>query len=225
MCPNRTKVALFSISIAAFVAGHAQAAGTPGSYQVEIVAADMCCKGCAQKVAGQLYAAPGVTAVDADVENKTVVVTVSRQNGATLEQLWQAVVTSKGGPTKLTTSNAVFTLTNPDALDKDQRLPRTTSYVVLENLTEANRAQRVADYLYAIQGVEKVSVDAQQNALIITTKQAVSPWALIGAVANAQERPVAVLGAYGKMSIRWLVSPASAPNQQAQQSNNGGIQR
>ena len=47
-------------------------------------------------MAGQLYAAPGVTDVDADLNNKTVVVTVSQQKGATLEQLWQAAVAGEG---------------------------------------------------------------------------------------------------------------------------------
>jgi copper chaperone CopZ len=195
------------------------------SYQVEIVAADMCCKGCVQKVAGQLYAAPGVTTVDANLENRTVVVTVSGNKRPSLEQLWQAVAAGKGGPTELRANDATFKLTPPEALDKSLRLPATTNYVIIENLNHEGRAQRIANQLYTVRGVEKVSVDTQQNALIVTSKQPVSPWSMLGAVTAAQERPLAIIGAHGKLSIDWTQRAGSSSNQQAQQFKNGGIQR
>ena len=225
MCLYRNKFVLLTIFLVGLMNDTVQAAVPPGNYQVQIVAADMCCQGCVQKVSAQLYAALGVTEVNANLESRTVVVTVSRKKGATLGQLWQAVAAGKGGPTKLTTNDSAFTLTLPEALDKSQHLPETTSYVVVENLNYEGRAQKIANQLYKTHGVEKVSADAQQNTLIVTSKQALSPWALIGAVASAQERPVAIVGAYGKLSIEWLTSELGTSNQQAQQSNNEGMQR
>lgn len=216
---------MLATCIAACAVSGAQAAVPPGSYQVQIYAADMCCKGCVQKVSGQLYAAPGVMEVSANLENRTVVVTVSQKKGATLEQLWQAVAAGKGGPTQLTTANATFTLTPAESLDKTQLLPATKSHIIVENLGFEGRAQKIANQLYTTEGVVKVSVDAQQNALIVTSQQAISPWALIAAVARAQERPMAIVGAYGQMNIAWSSNQPSNSNQQAQQSNHGGIQR
>jgi hypothetical protein len=152
-------------------------------------------------------------------------VTVSQKNGATLEQLWQAVAAGKGGPTQLATANAAFTLTPAESLDKSQILPPTKSHIIVENLSYEGRAQKIANQLYTTDGVVKVSVDAQQNALIVTSQQAISPWALIGAVTKAQERPVTIVGAYGQMNIVWSSNQPSNSNQQAQQSNNEGIQR
>ncbi len=225
MCQHETKLMLLTICLTGLMGVYVQAAVPAGSYQVQIVAADMCCKGCVQKVAGQLYAAPGVTEVKANLENRTVVITVSQKKGASLEQLWQAVASSKGGPTQLTTSDATFTLAPAASLDKSQKLPATTSYIVIENLNHEGRAQKIANQLYTTDGVVKVSADAQQNTLIVTSQQEISPWALIAAVTNANERPLAIQGAYGQLNIEWSTAQAGITNQQAQQSQNGGIQR
>lgn len=225
MCQRETKLMLLTICLTGLMGVYVQAAVPPGSYQVQIVAADMCCKGCVQKVSGQLYAAPGVMEVSANLENRTVVVTVSQKKGATLEQLWQAVAAGKGGPTQLTTSNATFTLTPAASLDKSQILPATKSLIIVENLSYEGRAQKIANQLYTTDGVVKVSADAPQNTLIVTSQQAISPWALIAAVTKAQERPVAIQGAYGQLSIAWSANKSGITNQQAQQSNNGEIQR
>ena len=213
-----TKLTLLTICLTGLMGVYVQAAVPPGSYQVQIVAADMCCKSCVQKVSGQLYAAPGVTEVNANLENRTVVVTVSQQKGATLEQLWQAVAAGKGGPTQLTTSDATFTLTPSESLDKSQILPATKSHIIVENLSYEGRAQKIANQLYATDGVVKVSADAPQNTLIVTSQQAISPWALIAAVTKAQERPVAIQGVYGQLSIAWSANKSGIANQQAQQS-------
>jgi copper chaperone CopZ len=225
MCQQETKLMVLAIFFTGLMGVYVQAAVPPGSYQVQIVAADMCCKGCVQKVSGQLYAAPGVMEVSANLENRTVLVTVSQKKGATLEQLWQAVAAGKGGPTQLTTANATFTLTPAESLDKSQVLPATKSHIIVENLGFEGRMQKIANQLYTTDGVVKVSADTQQNALIVTSQQAISPWALIAAVARAQERPLAIVGAYGQMNIAWSSNQPSNSNQHAQQSNNGGIQR
>lgn len=205
-----------AVCVTTISANLGQAATPQGSYQVQIHAAEMCCKGCVQKVSAQLYAAPGVTSVAADLESRMVTITVSQKKGASIDQLWQAVVAGKGGPTQLRTTNAVFTLTAPT--DKSQNPVASTNYVVVENLNEQGRAQQIAGKLYAIRGVEKVNADAQQNTLIVSGEQ-LSPWALIGAVTSAQSRPLLVKGSYGEMRIEWL------QNQQAYQPNHGGIQK
>lgn len=198
------KICLLCISLAELMgSSHILAAVPQGSYQVQIVAADMCCKGCVQKVAGQLYAAPGVTDVNANLKNRTVAVTISQNKGATLEQLWQAVAAGKGGPTKLTTGGATFTLVSPENLDSNQKLPASTSHIVVENLNHQGRAQKIANQLYAMRGITKVSADAQQDTLVVTSEQEISPWALIGAVTSIQERPKAIVGSYGRFDVEW----------------------
>jgi copper chaperone CopZ len=225
MCLKQTKLLLSSICLAGLMGNHVQAADSAGNYQVEIVAADMCCKGCAQKVAGQLYAAPGVSDVKANVENRTVLVTVSQKSGASLAQLWQAVEAGEGGPTSLTTAEAIFTLTPPEKLNQNQPLPESISHVIVMRLDFKDRAQKIANQLYAIRGVQKVNVDRQQEALVVTSEQAMSPWALIAAVIKAQERPAAVVGTYGQLSIEWSAPHSGGSNQQAQQLSDGGVQR
>jgi len=203
-------------------------AATPQAHeqQVQIVAEEMCCKGCAQKVAGQLYAAPGVMAVDANIENKTVVVTVSRKQGATLEQLWQAVAAGEGGPTSLTTADATFSMTRPEALAGNSLPPLGTTYVVIDNLHCKGCAQKIAAQLYTIRGVSKVNADMKQNTMIIKNKgQNLSPWALIGAVMGAKERPLAIIAASGRMDIAWSAPKKVSAHQANRQSNNGGVQR
>ena len=92
-------------------------------FKVQIVADDMCCKGCAQKVAAQLYAAPGVTSVQADVPNRLVTVTAKPSPKLTVERLWQAVEQGKGGPSKLVTPQATYVLFRAESLPAEQRLP------------------------------------------------------------------------------------------------------
>jgi len=203
-------------------------AATPqlGDQQVQIFAEEMCCKGCAQKVAGQLYAAPGVTAVDADFENKTVVVTVSQKKGASLEQLWQAVAAGEGGPTKLTTTEATFSMTPPEALAGNALPPMGTTYVVIDNLHCKGCAQKIAAQLYTLRGVSKVNANMKQNTMIIKNNgQGLSPWALVGAVTNAKERPLAIIGASGRMDIAWSAPKTVSAHQASSQSKNGGVQR
>ncbi len=172
--------------------------------QIQIVAEKMCCKGCAKKVAGQLYAAPGVTAVDANLENKTVVVTVSRKKGATLQQLWQAVAAGEGGPSKLTTTEATFSMTLPEALADKPLPPKGTTYVIIDNLHCKGCAKKIAAQLYTIRGVKKVTAKMKQSTMVIQSSgQGLSPWALVGAVMSAKERPLAILGASGRMDIAW----------------------
>jgi len=227
LCIKQTKFFLLTICLVGVIDKSTQAAAPQGTYQVQIVADEMCCKGCAQKVAAQLYAAPGVTAVDIDLKNKTVLATVSQQKGASLQQLWQAVVAGEGGPTQLTTAAATFTIAQPEVTAGNKPLPKGTTYVVIDNLHCKGCAQKIAAQFYAIRGVSKVSADLKRNTLTVSNrnKQELSPWSLIGAVTAAKERPVAIHGAFGQMSIKWSTPKTASAHQASSQTSNGGIQR
>ena len=137
---------------------YVRAAVPPGSYQVQIVAADMCCKGCVQKVAGQLYAAPGVTEVNANLENRTVVVTVSQK-----KRIPATVASGRGRYGRTNPAHhqrSHLYVTPPESLDKSQILPATKSHIIVEDLNFEGREQKIANQLYTTEGVIKVSADA-----------------------------------------------------------------
>jgi len=220
-----TLAAPLMILVATSLISPVEAAVPQGTYQVQIVAEEMCCKGCAQKTAGQLYAAPGVSDVKADLEKKTVSITVARQKGATLEQLWQAVAAGEGGPTKLTTAEATFTMTRPEALAGNSSPPQGTTYVVIDNLHCKGCAQKIAAQFYAIRGVSKVDANMKQNTLTIQSKGPLSPWALVGAVTRAKERPLVIVGSAGRMDIAWSNPKTANAHQASSLSNNRRVQR
>ncbi len=220
MCIKPIKFFLLTVCLVGLLGKSTQATAQQSSYQIQIVAEDMCCKGCAQKVAGQLYAAPGVTAVDANMKNKTVTITMSQQQGASLEQLWQAVAAGEGGPSKLTTAEATFTFAQHEASAGNQSPPKGTTYVVIDNLHCKGCAQKIAAQFYTIRGVSKVNADMKQNTMIVKNNgQDLSPWALIGAVTNAKERPVAIVGVSGRMDIAWSTPKTTSAHQTSNQSN------
>lgn len=221
MCIKQVKFFLLTICLVGLLSKGTQATAQQSSYQVQIVAEDMCCKGCAQKVAGQLYAAPGVTAVDANLKNRTVTITMSQQKGASLEQLWQAVIAGEGGPAKLTTAEATFTFARHEPSANNQAPPQGTTHVVIDNLHCKGCAQKIAAQFYTIRGVSKVNANMKKNTMTITSNgQDLSPWALIGAVTKAKERPVAILGTSGRMDIAWSAPKTTSAHQASKQSNN-----
>lgn len=172
-------------------------------FKVQIVADDMCCKGCAQKVAAQLYAAPGVTSVQADVPNRLVTVTAKPSPKLTAEKLWQAVERAKGGPSKLISPHATYSLVKAEGLPPEQRLASGHYSLEVEDLQDKERAQQVANQLYAIKGVQKVSVDVEARTLFLQAIEGsvLSPWALATAAEQAQGTPISVAGPYGVLTI------------------------
>jgi len=197
--------------------------------QVQIVAEDMCCQGCARKVSGQLYAARGVKEVGVDMTTHTVTVSLPESKAATLGQLWHAVERGDGGPQQLVTSEATYTLVRPDNESSPQQAVRVASplTVAIDNLHCQGCARKIAAQLYAIKGVTRVSVDMQKETLTVETRRdiQISPWAVIDAVSRAKERPLAVLGSHGKLAIEWTSEATPKNHQQAQQPNLEGIQR
>lgn len=172
-------------------------------FKVQIVADDMCCKGCAQKVAAQLYAAPGVTSVQADVPNRLVIVTAKPSPKLTVERLWQAVEQGKGGPSKLVTPQATYVLLRSESLPTEQRLPLGRYSVEVQAMQDKESAQKIANQLYGIHGVQNISVDVEQRKLFLQAANGaiLSPWALATAAERAQGEPIAVAGPYGVLMI------------------------
>ena len=167
------------------------------------MADEMCCKGCAQKVAAQLYALPGVTAVQADVPNRLLNVTAKPSEKLTLERIWQAVEKGKGGPSKLVTDQATYVLTRPESLKPEQRLPAGRYSLQIRSMENKDAAQRIANQLYKVHGVQKVSVDLAESTLFVqsTNGVVISLWNLATAAERAQSEPVSVGGPYGLLTI------------------------
>ena len=194
--------------------------------QIQIVAEEMCCKGCAQKASGQLYAARGVKEVAIDMKTRTVTVSLPQPSPVILGQLWHAVEQSEGGPTKLATSEATYSLDRAEKEFNSSHPAKSALHIVIENLHCNGCAQKIAAQLYALKGVTKVSVLMQQETLIVQTRPEtpISPWLTIEAVARANERPLAVSGTYGTLSLDWTTKIAPKTHAQTQQTTIGGIQ-
>jgi copper chaperone CopZ len=174
-----------------------------------------------------LYASRGVKTVDVDLNGRTVTVTLPERGGASLGQLWYAVEQGEGGPTQLVTPAATYSFAATPA-DGQAQVASTTTYVVVDNLHCMGCAQKIARQLYAVKGVTKVSADLPKDTLVVETRPDIvpSPWTVIEAVARAKERPVAVTGNYGTLSVQWATERApKSDHQQAQQPTVGGIQR
>jgi copper chaperone CopZ len=201
-------VGLISCSIAPI------AAAQQPVFKVQIVADEMCCQGCAQKVAAQLYAAPGVTSVEADVPNRLVTVAARPSPKLTLERLWRAVEQGQGGPSKLVTPQATYVLTRSENLKPEQRLPSDRYSLIVRSIPDKDSAQQIANQLYAIRGVQNVSVDVAERTLFIQAADGavLSPWALAAAAELADGEPIAVAGPYGVFTIEQTAaaSPATA---------------
>ncbi len=169
----------------------------------EITADEMCCGGCAKKVAGQLYTAPGVTNVTANVAARTVVVTAQPNPKLTLEKLWNAVEKGNGKPSRLVFSGYVYNLKRTPDLSPDQQPTPGVYTLVIAELQAGESADRIAKVLYGIRGVSKISIDAPNSALIVepAADVALSPWLLMTAVQQAKSQPVEITGPFGRFTI------------------------
>jgi copper chaperone CopZ len=174
------------------------------AFTVQIVASEMCCKGCAQQVAAQLYALPGVTQVQADVPKRLVNVTAKRSPKLTLERIWNAVEKGKGRPSKLVINRVNYEFTRPDGLNPDQQVLAGRYTLQVRSLDDKDAAQNIANQLYKVRGVEKISVDVPKRTLFIQPANGamLSPWALTTAAEAARSDPVSVGGPFGVLTIK-----------------------
>lgn len=217
--------ALASMATASF---GQQIASRPAAGQVQITAPDMCCKGCAQKVSGQLYTVKGVKSVSVDLAKHLVTVSLPQQDLNSLGRLWHAVQQGNGGPTKLVTTATTFELLLPEttALAEQHKRMGTRQHIVIDDLHCKDCAEKIASQLYTLKGVTKVSVDLKSKTLVLDSQPdtPVSPWQVIDAVAKAEFRAVAVAGNFGTLSIEHAKA-AEPNNHQALHPHDGGIQR
>ncbi len=216
------------VAVAAMATAGQAAPPMAGLDSVQIVAEKMCCKGCARKVSGQLYAARGVREVGVAMSTHTVTVSLPRPSATALGQLWEAVEKGEGGPTKLVTAEATYSLVRAEVGGESLAQPSTQPpTIVIDNLHCKGCAKKIAAQLYAVKGVTKVSVDMERETLYVESRPNTtpSPWRLVDAVRNAKERPIAVSGPYGTLAIEWATKQGPKHHQQAQQTNSGGIQR
>ena len=127
-------IAVFAISMSWLSSSATHAAAQGATERIQIVAPAMCCKGCAQKVAAQLYTAPGVSNVEADVPSHTVTVTFKPSPKLTLGGLWLAAEKADGKPSKLVTPQATYTLQRPEQLQLTEPLAPGRYWVVVQQL-------------------------------------------------------------------------------------------
>jgi hypothetical protein len=142
----------------------------------------------------------------------------------TLERIWQAVEKGKGRPSKLVTRQATYVMSPQQSLKPEQRLPAGRYSLLMSSIENRDTAQRVADELYKIGGVQRVSVDIAQSTFFVQSANGVSisPWALATAAERAQGEPVSIGGPYGLLTIeRPVESKAAAAGVPAYPVNQG----
>lgn len=209
-------------------AAHGESPVSPAAGEVRIVANDMCCKGCAQKIAGQLYTVKGVKSVGVDLPTHTVTVSLGQQDLATLGALWHAAHKANGGPTQLATETVSYTLVLPKTAEEVEHYRKmgTSQHVVVQGLDSQETAQKIASKLYDIEGVSKISLDMQRSALVLQTKndKPISAWLVVDAVAKTQHRTSAVTGSFGTLTIEYAESSAHE-DQRAVLPKKGAVQR
>ena len=200
--PSIGAAALVAVVLAVAAQGQLAAAATSATATYEITADDMCCAGCAKKIAGQLYTAPGVMKVTSNVKARTVVVTAKPSPKLTVERLWNAVEKGKGKPSRIVASGVTYTLKRPAELSPAEQ-PAAGVYTLAVAELQPAAADNAAKSLQAVRGVTSVSIDAANGALIVEPARGVvlSPWALIGAAQQAKVYPVAIAGPHGRLTI------------------------
>jgi copper chaperone CopZ len=185
------------------LANSSLAAPPAGALRIQVVADEMCCQGCVQKVAAQLYALPGVTSVEANVASRTVVITAKPSPKLTLGGLWHAVELGKGAPSKLVTTQATYTLERPDQLQLTEPLSPGRYWIVVRALSSKDAAQQITRQFYAVRGVKTVQVDIAKRTFFVESANSapLSPWTLASAVEQAGDNAISVTGPHGVLTI------------------------
>jgi hypothetical protein len=103
-------------------------------------------------------------------------------------------------------------LTRSENLKPEQRLPSDRYSLVVRSMQDNDSAQKIANQLYAIRGVQNVSVDVAERTLFIQAANGavLSPWALAAAAELAHGEPIAVAGPYGVFTIERSAGAAPA---------------
>ncbi|QDT71322.1 heavy-metal-associated domain-containing protein [Lacipirellula limnantheis] len=205
---NRLAIVLLSFTASGISTARPVVAADVVTY--EITADEMCCGGCAKKVAAQLYTAPGVSNVKANVAGRTVTITAKPSPKLTMEKLWSAVEKGKGKPSKLVSPEATYTLTPLDPAT--QQASAGVYTVVVLDLKANGVADKVGRELQTIRGVKTVVLHLDQDALVVESHPGVqlSPFALASAVERSGQQPSAIVGSYGQLTIEPSTAKVSA---------------
>jgi copper chaperone CopZ len=206
---RKTRIRLMTAVITFATAVSAQecrlAAHEAARIEVRIIADDMCCQGCAQKVAAQLYAAPGITDVRTDVPKRLVTITAKPSPKLTLERLWRAVEKGKGAPSKLITAQATYALSRPEQLTAADRLAP-SEYAIEFAEFDTGDLQATAAHLRHKLSAQHIDVDQSRHTLTFRTasNEALSEWALLRVVKERGHAPVRVAGPFGSLEIEYV---------------------
>lgn len=106
-----SKVYLMALATVAFVGLtiESQAQNPPQTTATAIIVPKMHCKGCAQKMATELYKVPGVGQVFVSVETTTMTVRAKDGQAPSPRGLWEAVERAGYEPSRLQGPSGVFT--------------------------------------------------------------------------------------------------------------------
>lgn len=199
-------------------ASHARAADV-ATY--EITADDMCCQGCAKKIAAQLYTAPGVMNVAANVESRLVTVTAKPSPKLTADRLWNAVEKGKGKPSRLVAGGSTVSLVRPDQLDAATRAADGRYVIAVTPTADADAVARLSSAIQAMKGVQTVTLLQDKSQLIVESSKGVqlSPWPMLSGAQQLGLTPTSVTGPFGRLTLE---ATSAAPQVSARPQQVGG---
>lgn len=168
----------------------------------EITADEMCCKGCAKKIASQLYTAPGVLNVTANVEARLVTVTAKPSEKLTIGRLWYAVEKGKGKPSRLVAPNATVALVGNEQLEPELRASEGQYVVRIPQGSGPAIASKLSSVVQAMKGVRSVAIHQDQSQIVIEMSEEapLSPWPILSTAGELGLTPVSVTGPFGQLT-------------------------
>lgn len=103
---RRASLLIIAIAFALTTAGSVSAA-EPAHTTINVE--KMCCKGCAQKIASQMYVVRGVKEVRINMEKRLVFVIPQPNTNVSPRAMWEAVVKGEDKPLRLAGPSGTFT--------------------------------------------------------------------------------------------------------------------
>lgn len=187
----------------------------------EITADEMCCQGCAKKISAQLYTAPGVLNVAADVPSRLVTVTATPSPKLTADRLWNAVEKGKGKPSRLVAGDATISLVRPEQLDAASRAAEGRYVIEVTPSTETDAVARLSSSIQAMKGVQTVTLLQDKSQLVVESAKGVqlSPWPMLSNARQLGLTLSSVTGPFGRLTLE---APPSAPQVSARPQQVGG---
>jgi copper chaperone CopZ len=187
----------------------------------EITADDMCCQGCAKKIAAQLYTAPGVMNVSANVESRLVTVTAKPSPKLTADRLWNAVEKGKGKPSRIVGGDSAISLVRPDQLEPANRATEGRYMIEVAPSTNPDAIARLSSAVQAMRGVQTVTLLQDKSQLIVESAKNVqlSPWPMLSAARQLGLQSSSVTGPFGRLTLE---ATPSAPQVSARPQQVGG---